>query len=390
MYDIIVVGSGFVGSTIAYLAAKSGKNVLLIEKRNHIAGNMFDEKQEGILVHRYGPHIFHTNDEDVYRFVNSFGEWIPFELRCRVFMDGKLTPSPFNFKTIDDFYSEHEAEDIKRRLINYYNGSPQAVVLDMLSCNDKVIRSYAEFLFEKDYLPYTCKQWGISPDELDKSVLARVPVVFSYKDRYFSDKYQIMPKNGYTEIIRNMLEHPNIKIKLNTDAAERFALFNGNITFDAIKLNIPLIYTGPLDEFFNYRYGKLPYRSLYFEYKVIEQDSYQEAAVVSYPQEPSFTRITEYSKLPPQNGNGKTVIAVEYPEQYTRGKKNEPYYPIPCESSKTIYEKYITEAKKYKNFYPCGRLADYKYYNMDQAINRAFDVWQKISNNIISKGTLLL
>lgn len=377
-YDIIVVGTGFCGATVANLMARSGKRVLMLERRMHVAGNMYDEAVEGILVQRYGPHTFHTNNDKVFQFVSQFGEWEPYYLRCQAVMNGKATPSPFNFKTIDDFYSPEEAARLKKRIAQVYPGESQKTILELLESPDELIRGYAQFLFKNDYEPYTCKQWGISPAELDISVLRRVPVLFSYQERYFSDKYQMMPKHGFTKLFRLMLDHENITIKLGTDALKFFSVRPDGIYLSGERTTVPIVYTGAIDELFQFCYGELPYRSLRFEYKTLPIRDYQDAPIVAYPQEKGYTRITEYTKLPVQEGLARTFIAVEYPLQYDPKQGHEPYYPVPCDSSHKTYQQYLERAKRYANLHLCGRLADYRYYNMDQAIARALFVTEQL------------
>lgn len=380
-YDLIVVGCGFAGSTIAYLAAQKGKRVLIYEKRAHIAGNMYDEfNDEGILVQKYGPHSFHTNKKEVYDFITSIGEWYTYILRARVLIDGRYTPSPFNFKTIDDYYDMEKAEMLKKHLLEYYDNADKVTIVEMLEANDPLIKEYAELLFEKDYRPYTAKQWGIDPNDLDISVLRRVPVRLTYVDRYFDDKWQVMPKGGFTEFFKKMLDNENIHIRLNCDILEHLKLdeINKKILIDGEELNVPLVYTGAIDELFNLKYGKLPYRSLYFDFKTLDIEGYQETPGVAYPMAEGYTRITEYTKIPVQNVKGKTTIAIEYPVPYGSEKGKEAYYPILTNESQRMYKKYEDEVKKYPNLFLCGRLADFKYYNMDDVIQRAFDIFRNI------------
>lgn len=378
-YDIVIAGCGFAGATIAYMAAKDGKRVLLADKREHIAGNMYDYvNEDGILVQKYGPHSFHTDNEDVYSFIKSIGNWYEYILRARVLIDDKYTPSPFNFKTIDQFYHEDKATELKKRLTDYYKGRKKVTVVEMVESEDELIREYADFLFEKDYRPYTSKQWGMKPEEIDISVLKRVPVRLDYTDGYFDDKYQLMPEGGFTAFFENMLSDSNIDIRLNCDILEHIEIKDNEIYFENEKLDIPFVYTGELDELFKCKYGKLPYRSLYFDIQTHNVDSYQETSGVAYPMAEGYTRITEFKKIPVQNIEGKTTIAVEYPQKYGSEKGKEPYYPILTEESKNLYERYLGESESIKGLYLCGRLADFKYYNMDDVIRRALEVYKEI------------
>lgn len=391
-YDVVVVGSGFCGAIISRQIAKElNKKVLLVERRNHIAGNMFDYKDEaGILLQKYGPHIFHTNKKDVYEYLTDIWDFEKYHLKCRVVMDGISTPSPFNFQTIDDFYEKNEATELKKRLSSYYSGMKKVTIVEMLKSEDHVIREYAEMLFEKDYKLYTSKQWGISPDEIDISVLSRVPVILSYEDGYFDDLFQVMPKGGFTSLFDRILDEENIDIMLETDAMDFLELdkTNSQIYFKGCKKSVPVIYTGEIDRLFNYEYGELPYRSLRFEYKTYDIDSFQDAAVTAYPQAEDYTRITEFKKLPHQNVAGKTTVAYEYPLKYKKNAKLEPYYPILTEDNTLLYNKYYELATKFDNLFLCGRLADYKYYNMDDAISRALSVYEIIKISILKSGEL--
>ncbi|MBD5082851.1 MAG: UDP-galactopyranose mutase [Clostridiales bacterium] len=379
-YDALIVGCGLSGSVLArHFAENLNKKVLIIDRRDHIAGNMYDYKDEnGILVQKYGPHTFHTNNDEVSEYFKKYSECTPYELKCMVKMNGKFTPSPFNLQTIDDYYSEEDAAELKKHIQEIYGDAKKTTIVEMLQSKDKVIKEYAEFLYKNDYSLYTAKQWGISPEEIDVSVLKRVPVLFSYKKGYFDDKFQVMPKESFTAFFKNLLNHANITVKLNTPAESLLKLENDVIYINGEKADIPVVYTGAIDELLGFRYGELPYRSLRFEYKTVDCDSYQDAPIVAYPQEKDFTRITEYTKLPVQKTNGKTVIAIEYPLQYSVDKNCEPYYPILTEESMNTYIRYRKDADKIENLILCGRLADFKYYNMDQALENALKVCTEI------------
>lgn len=373
--NVLIVGCGIVGSVIArYLAEEKGMSVTIWERRDHIGGNMYDfEDEYGIRVHQYGPHIFHTNNKDIYDYVCKYGEWEPFKLVCGAVMDGICTPTAFNFKTIDLFYSKEKAIEIKQHIKNKFGERDSATVVELLDCDDPIIRDYAQFLFDKDYSLYTAKQWGISPKEIDKSVLKRVPIRFSYEEAYFADEYQVMPKEGYTKFISNILSHPNIKVELNVEALEHLKIREGStLCIDGQPAEYPVIYTGPLDELFGFEKGRLPYRSLRFEWKHEEVESFQEMPVVAYPQAKDYTRITEYKKLPVQDREG-TTYAIEYPLPYSPDNTNmEPYYPVLTEDSQKMYKEYRNQLEGINNLYCCGRLADFKYYDMDKAIESAF------------------
>lgn len=379
--DALVIGCGLTGSVVArFLAEELNKKVVIWERRNHIGGNMYDYYDEhNILVHRYGPHIFHTNNKKIYDFICRFAKWKKYKLTYMAYINGKFTPTPFNFKTIDDYFTENEAADLKGRIKKVFAGRDTATVLEVLNCSDEKIRAYAQFLFDNDYSLYTAKQWGVPASEIDPSVLKRVPLRFSYDVGYFDDKYQVMPVATYTEFFKNLLNHPNIKVETGVEALERLKIKETQILIDGKAPNIPVIYTGALDELFGLSEGKLPYRSLRFEWKYENIDSKQDAPVVAYPQAEGFTRITEYKKLPVQNVKG-TTYAVEYPLTYNENEKMEPYYPVLTESSQNIYKKYLEKAKAVNNLYCAGRLADFKYYNMDQALERALNLCKLLQN----------
>jgi len=376
MYDAIVVGAGFVGSITARYLAEQKKKVLLLERRGHIAGNMYDETDEdGILAHQYGPHAFHANNPKVYEYLTSFCPFDEYRLTCMVFMNGKYTPSPFNFQTIDDYFSSEKAAQIKAGIKGVYGEQPKAAILEMLNSEDPYVKEFADFLFDNDYRPYTAKQWGMPPSEIDASVLARVPVSFSYQTGYFDDQFQALPADGFTRLFEKILDHPGIDLRLNTDAKNHLRIDAGRkkILFEGRETPVPVIYTGAPDELLDYRFGPLPYRSLRFTYETINQKNYQQAPIVAYPQVEGYTRITEYTKLPYQD-KPRTKIAYEYPFPYLKNGETEPYYPIINDKNRTQYKQYADELSGIQNLYLCGRLADYRYYNMDQAIERAFEI----------------
>ena len=382
-YDYIVVGAGLSGGIIArQLAEKYNKKVLIVEKRNHIAGNLFEYKTEdGITIQKYGPHVFHTNNEEVYNFFISFCKPINYKTKCEAVIDSISTPSPFNFKTIDQFYSSKDAQSLKNELKSFYGDRKTVTVVELLTCQSNLIKSFANMLFEKDYKPYTAKQWNVDPSEIDPSVLKRVPIVLSYGDTYFYDKYEFVPLDGFNETYERIIKHKNIEVELNTDALE-------HITIDYTKKQIfwdnqeaRIVYTGPIDELFENVYGQLPYRSLRFDVITKNIESFQNVFIVAYPQEAGFTRITEYSKLPYTRNvvkKHKTAYAVEYPVPYDKSKGNEPYYPVLTDKSNAINIKYQELASSFYDLTICGRLADFKYYNMDQAILRALSVFEEM------------
>lgn len=376
--DALIVGCGLSGAVIARELAERGKKVTIWERRDHIGGNMYDYVDEhGFLVQRYGPHTFHTKNRILYDYMCRFEQWQDYKLTCGAAWGGKYTPTPFNFTTIDTFYPHEQAEQLKQKLQAAFAGRETATVVEVLAHPDEDIRSYAQFLFKNDYAPYTAKQWGVSPSEIDPSVLQRVPLRFSYEEGYFDDAYQVMPQHSFVRFFENLLAHPNISVELNVEALERLCVEDNHIFVDDNPFELPVVYTGALDELFGCCFGRLPYRSLRFEWQYTTQDSFQPAPVVAYPQEEGYTRITEYKKLPQQEGEGSSY-AIEYPLPYDPQQTTEPYYPVLTEESQRQYAKYQELAAAIPNLYCCGRLADFKYYNMDQALDRALETVKRM------------
>lgn len=374
--NVIIVGSGIVGAVIAHELKENGKRVRVIERRNHMGGNLYDFTDKyGIHVHFYGPHIFHTKKKEIWDYISKYCAWEEFDLVCGSVIEGKCVKTSFDFSSVDMFFPE-EAETIKKRIKLSFPDKDKASVLEMLSCSDPYVYKFASFLYEKDYKLYTAKQWGISPDKVDKSIFGRVPILFSYGSKYFDDSFQALPVNGYTELIENLLD--GIDVVTGVDALDHITIDGNCIFYDGDPNNI-VVYTGPLDELFQCRYGKLPYRSLKFVWKHENIESFQEMPVVAYPQAEGYTRITEYKKLPVQNVSG-TTYAIEYPLTYREGEDNEPYYPVLTEESQELYNKYRKLALQTKGLYCCGRLGDFKYYNMDQAIENALEISKMIMN----------
>ena len=376
--NALVVGCGLSGAVVARTLAERGWEVEIWDRRDHIGGNLYDYVDaHGIRVHRYGPHIFHTKNPAVYDFVRRFGEWRPYKLVCGAVLDGQYTPTAFNFTTIDTFYSAEEAQALKARLLELFPGRKTITVVEALDCSDPLVRGYAEFLFDKDYRPYTAKQWGIDPSTIDPSVLKRVPLRLSYDEAYFDDPYQMMPDNGYTEWFGELLNHDLISVRLGVDALDRLKIGDDlSLLKDGHPVREKVIYTGAIDELLGFRCGALPYRSLRFEWAYEDVSSKQQAPVVAYPQEPGYTRITEYKKLPVQDVRG-TSFAYEYPLPASAGA--EPYYPVLTEESSNVYLKYRELVRQIPNLVPCGRLGCFKYFNMDQAIEAAWEVAESIS-----------
>ncbi len=368
----LVVGAGFAGASLAErIATQLGQRVLLVDRRDHIGGNAYDYFDDsGILVHRYGPHIFHTNAPRVAEYLSQFTAWRPYEHRVLGWVDGQFVPLPFNLTSMERIFGPREGARLNKLLADEFGTGVKVPILKMRESSSCDVRRVADVIYEKIFLHYNIKQWGLRPEELDASVSARVPVHLSHDDRYFQDSFQSLPAEGYTRLFERMLDHRLIEVRLGV----RYQDIAEAERFDR------LIYTGPIDEFFDYRHGRLPYRSLRFEMRSTQSDELvQRVAQENYPTpavEHAYTRITEFRHMTGQNGVSATTRAYEYSVPYQPGN-NEPYYPIPREENRTIYRKYEAEAENLKSVTFVGRLADYRYYNMDQAVGRALAVFEK-------------
>ncbi len=379
-YDFIIVGAGFAGSILAErLASQNGKRILLIDQREHIAGNMFDyQDQHGVLVHKYGPHLFRTNSPRVLEYISKFTGWHPYQHRVLAEVQDQLVPVPFNLTSLERLLPER-ADELKGLLVAEFGMDVKVPVSVLRKHADQRIREFGEFVFENVYLNYTTKQWGDKPENLDfETITARVPVHISYDDRYFQEQHQALPKDGYTKMFEAMLANPLIEVCLNTKAKDILSLSpeTGEINYMGKRFEGRVIYTGPIDELFDYQFGELPYRSLRFDLESHDVDYYQPCATVNYPNTQLYTRITEYKHLMAQP-TVKTTIMKEYPQAYDRmvPAQSIPYYPIPKDSNAELYGKYSTLAAKYPQLMLVGRLAEYRYYDMNNIIERALDVF---------------
>lgn len=373
-YDLIVVGSGFTGAVVARLVAENtNKKILVIDKRANISGNMYDyTNQHGIRVQKYGIHVFHTNKKEVFDFLSRFTEWDDLEVTCLSKIKNRLINVPFNFSCIDSFWSKEGAKILKNKLKHNFVGMTRVSVFDLCKSKDKDIAKFGNFLFQNDYLPYTAKQWGRNPSDIDKSILRRVKISISYDKRYFEDKYQKIPKKGFSNLFQQMFNHKNIKIMLSTDVFSLIDIKNNELFIKGCSKKIPVLYTGALDYLFNYKYGLLPYRTLKFRCRTFKVCKKLDAPFVVLPMHPKMTRMTEMKSITNHAPKNKTTIFYEYPLECQ--KNGDPYYPIISKKNILIYEKYKKEAKSINGLYFCGRLAEYKYYNMDDAIQNAFEV----------------
>ena len=376
----LVVGCGLSGAVIARELAEKNFEVEILERRAHIAGNLYDYKDEyGVLVHKYGPHTFHTNDYSLFSYISKYHKWHDYKLMCGAEINGIITPTPFNFKTIDQFLSVNDASRLKSKLREHFGERERVTILEVLNSESKIIRDYGNFLFDNDYRPYTAKQWGIPPQLIDPSILKRVPIRLGYDEGYFDDLIQVMPEVSYVSFFEELLRHRNISVNLCVDAVDHLEIDTKikKIYFDKKEITYPIVYTGALDELFGFEFGSLPYRSLRFEWYHADVPEVQPYAVVAFPQKDGFTRVVEFNKLPIQNCIG-TTYEVEYPLEYLHGSNMEPYYPVLTQQSIAIHRQYLDCAKEIKNFFCCGRLAEFKYYNMDQALRAALDVSKQI------------
>ncbi|GAA4305525.1 UDP-galactopyranose mutase [Nibribacter koreensis] len=361
MFDYLIVGAGFAGSVLAErLASYSNKKVLVIDKRPHIAGNAYDHyNEEGILVHKYGPHIFHTNSKEVFEYLGQFTEWRSYEHRVLASVDGQQVPMPINLDTINQLYGLN----LTSFELDKFFESVAEKVDTVRTSEDVVVSKVGRELYEKFFKNYTRKQWGMDPSELDKSVTSRVPTRTNRDDRYFTDTYQAMPLHGFTKMFEKMLDHPNIKIMLNTD-------YHEIIDFIPFK---EMIFTGPVDEYFDFKFGKLPYRSLEFKHETLNKEVFQPVAVVNYPNDHLYTRITEFKYLTGQQ-HQKTSVVYEFPRA-----EGDPYYPVPRPENAELYNQYKKLAEATPNVHFVGRLATYKYYNMDQVVAQALTLHKKLT-----------
>jgi UDP-galactopyranose mutase len=384
-FDIIVIGAGFAGAVFARIMADSGKRILILEKRSHIGGNAYTYNEDDIIIHKYGPHIFHTNNTKVFDFLTRFSEWYNYEHQVVGYIEKKHVPIPFNFTSIDILFNNSIATNLKSKLTKFFGFNKQITIFELLNHHDQDIRELGQYVYEKVFINYSVKQWGVPIEKIDVSTINRIPVISGYDNRYFHDLIQIMPKNGFTQVFTEIVQHENITIMLNTNAKEKiqFDLNKKKIFFENNEFKGILFHTGAVDELLDFKYGKLPYRSLDLIFETVNSEFYQPNSVVNYPNDEKFTRITEFKHFMPSYNvkkQNRTIILKEYPQQYDSGKTQEPYYPIVNETNIKIYNEYFAAFNNLKNIFLCGRLADYKYYNMDTVIERALKIADHINN----------
>ena len=383
-HDILIAGAGYAGAVAARALAEKGRRVLVLERRPHVGGNAYDCLDDsGVLIHQYGPHIFHTNDKKVFEFLSRFTQWRRYQHRVIANLPrdnpeavpaGKKTdgrfffPVPFNLDSLKNAFGEAEGKRLGQKLLDAYPAHSQVTILELRQNPDPEISAIADYVYEHVFVHYTMKQWGQTPEEIDPATTARVPVRLSRDDRYFQDAYQGMPAQGYTEMFERMLDHPNIEVRLNTDARPALKEFQG-----------PIIYTGQVDELFDYQYGPLPYRTLDFQFETLPQDVFQTHGTVNYTVDQDYTRITEFKHLTGQKLPGVTTIVKEYSRAYTGAEGETPYYAIINPENNALYAKYKAEADKKPQLHLLGRLAEYKYYNMDAIAARALELAERLA-----------
>ncbi|CAM3460465.1 UDP-galactopyranose mutase [Marinicrinis lubricantis] len=385
MFDYIIVGAGFVGSTLAErLASQLNKKVLIIEQRNHIGGNAYDCYDEhGVLIHQYGPHIFHTRSKEVWDYLSQFTDWRTYQHEVLGLIDGHKVPVPFNLNSLHQLFPSSLANRLEEKLIGHFGYNVKVPILKLREVSDSDLQYLAQYVYEKVFLNYTVKQWGVKPEELDPTVTGRVPVYISRDNRYFQDVYQGMPSHGYTKMFERMLAHPNIKVMLNTDYKELMAVDTEAqlITFMNQPFEGKLIYTGPIDYFFDYKFGKLPYRSLRFQFEHWKDDLVQDVGTVNYNNNYNFTRMTEFKHLTGQKVDGSTTVK-EFSQDYVPGQ-NDAYYPIKNDGNLELYKKYKRLGDSIEPVIFAGRLAEYQYFDMDAVVARALGLFNQLYGDVI-------
>ena len=391
-FDVLVVGAGYAGGVAARALAEQGKRVLVLERRDHIGGNAYDRPDEaGVLIHQYGPHIFHTNDKKVFDWLSRFTQWRDYQHRVIANIPddkgGRMTyPVPFNLTSLETAFGPEEGKRLGDKLIAAYGAEKKVTILELRQNPDPEISSLADYVYEHVFVHYTMKQWGQKPEEIDPNTTARVPVFLSRDDRYFQDAYQGMPLEGYTPMFERMLDHPNITVELSCDALKRLKLEDGRIWLDGEVFEGAVIYTGQADELFGFSFGPLPYRTLDFDFETLSQDDFQGYGTVNYTVDEPYTRITEFKHLTGQDIPGVTTIVREYSKAYTGAAGETPYYAIINPDNNARYDQYRQQAGKFGSLYLLGRLAEYKYYNMDAIAARALELADSLNEERKTNG----
>ena len=380
-YDMIVVGAGYAGSVCARrLAESAGFRVAVLERRHHIAGNAYDYvNEDGILVHLYGPHIYHTFNERVHTFLSRFTKWTDYQHKVLANIHGTLMPVPFNHQSLKLAFGEQRGEELYQKLVETFGENKKVPIMELRKKNDPDLVEVADYVYENVFLHYTMKQWGQTPDEIDPSVTGRVPVFIGDDDRYFPQApYQGMPAEGYTSLFEHMLDHDLIDVFCDVDARDIFEITDTNVNVCGKCYGGEIVYTGPLDELFGLDLGALPYRTLDMVFETLDQDQFQPVGTVNYTTSEDFTRITEFKNMTGQVVPGKTTIMKEYSHAYEPGSGQDPYYAIIDPKNQELYERYLERVQNLTNFHPVGRLAEYRYYDMDAVTASALDLSDEI------------
>ncbi len=381
MFDVVIIGAGFAGSVLARkIAEEKNGRVLIVEKRNHIGGNCYDARNsDGILVHRYGPHLFHTSNEEVFSFLGRFTKWHEYQHHVHAVIEGKHVPIPFNLNTLEMLFPGHMVSSLEQKLVDRFGFGKKIPILELRKTDDQELLFLAEYIYQNVFAGYTAKQWGCRPEEISGEVTGRVPVYVSRDNRYFQDTYQVVPEEGYTALFQKLLDHENIHILLNTDYKQ---VVNINISDKSIrvlgrKFSGQLIFTGMIDEFFGFSLGRLPYRTTNFSFERVEKEYYQNAATVNYPNNYTFTRITEFKHIHPQSTDN-TIILREFPRDYLGVEQEEdtPSYPIFNESNQFLFARYREMVENFSRVIMVGRLAEYRYYDMDDIVARSLEIFR--------------
>ncbi len=378
-FDAVVIGAGFAGATVSRALAEAGQRVLLVERREHIGGNAYDCIDDaGVLIHKYGPHIFHTKDKRVFDFLSRFTAWRDYQHRVVANVHGQLMPVPFNLTSLDIAF-EDKAAALADKLLSTYGAEKKVTILELRQSKDPELAELADYVYENIFKTYTMKQWGQRPEDIDPATTARVPVFLSRDDRYFQDPWQGMPQEGYTSLFEKMLDHPNIELRLGVDASKLLTLTQvGTTLLEGEVFKGPIVYTGAVDDLFERRFGRLPYRTLDFAFETHGVEWYQTHGTVNYTVDQDYTRITEFKHLTGQELSKKTTIVKEYSKEYTGEEGQIPYYAIINDDNKALYARYAALAGEYPNLHLLGRLAEYQYYNMDAIVGRALDLAERL------------